>query len=177
MAEVKTVLDLLYRYKLNVLHLHLTDDQGWRLEIPSRPELTEISGATAVDGGRPGFYTVEDFREIQEYAEARSITVVPEIDLPGHTNAATHAVADLNPDGQPTAAYGGMRVGFSMLHPELDATEPFLRDVIGSVAEQTRGEFLHFGGDEPLDMDPRNYQQLVALIQTIVEENGKTPIA
>ncbi len=176
-AEVKTVLDLLYSYKLNVLHLHLTDDQGWRLEIPSRPELTEISGATAVDGGRPGFYTVEDFREIQDYAEAHSITVVPEIDLPGHTNAATHAVAELNPDGLPTAAYSGMRVGFSMLHPELDATEPFLRDVIGSVAGQTRDGFVHFGGDEPLDMDPGNYQQLVTLIQTIVEENGKRPVA
>lgn len=175
--EVETIIDLLYRYKLNILHLHLTDDQGWRLEIPARPRLTDVSGATAGEGGRTGFYTVQDFQNIQDYAAARGITVVPEIDLPGHANAATHAIGALNPDGKPTAPYGGMRVGFSMLHPGLEETEPFLRDVIGSVAAQTQGDYVHFGGDEPLDMDPENYRELVTLIQEIVAENGKTAVA
>lgn len=174
--EVKAVIDLCYLYKLNVLHLHLTDDQGWRLEIPSRPELTEISGATSSDGGRAGFYTVEDFANLQEYAHARGITVVPEIDLPGHTNAATHAIGELNPSGEPTAAYGGMKVGFSMLHPGLEATEPFVRDVITSVASQTQGDYVHFGGDEPLDMDPQDYRDLVTQIYEVVAETGKNPV-
>lgn len=175
-SEVEAVIDLCYLYKLNVLHLHLTDDQGWRLEIPARPELTDISGATSSDGGRAGFYTVEEFAHLQDYASARGITVVPEIDLPGHTNAATHAIGALNPTGEPTAAYGGMRVGFSMLHPDLVETGPFISDVITSVASQTQGDYLHFGGDEPLDMDPADYSDLVTGIYDVVAKTGKNPI-
>ena len=92
---LRRVVDLAGVYKLRVLHLHLTDDQGWRLEIPSRPALTEISGRTQSGGlvpeGERGYLTVDEFRELQEYAAARFIEIVPEIDLPGHTNAATHA--------------------------------------------------------------------------------------
>ncbi len=175
--EVERVIDMLWLYKFNRLHLHLTDDQGWRLEIPGWEALTEVSGNTAGEGGTPGFYSTEDFARIQDYAQARGIVVVPEIDMPGHTNAATHAYGELNPTGQPTPAYAGTKVGFSMLHPELPATEKFLQGVIGSVAAQTRGPYLHFGGDEALDMNQDNYRILVERIDQIIRENGKQPVA
>src|SRR5690606_27340946 len=101
------------------LHVHLTDDQGWRLEIPSRPELTAVSGSTAVGGDPGGFFTVADWARLVAEAAARGIVVVPEIDLPGHTNAAQHAVGALNPDGRPTPEYTGIDVGFSRLHADL----------------------------------------------------------
>ena len=78
-------------YKMNVLHLGLTNDQGWRIEIKSWPKLTEVGGSTEVGGGPGGFYTQEEYREIVAYAAARHITIVPEVDMPGHTNAASVA--------------------------------------------------------------------------------------
>ena len=92
-ADVKRVIDLAAAYKLNRLHLHLSDDQGWRIEIKSWPELTRIGGQTSVvtadgRGGAGGFYTQADYADIVAYAAARYVTVVPEIDMPGHTNAA-----------------------------------------------------------------------------------------
>ena len=175
--EVKTVVDLLATYKMNTLHLHLTDDQGWRLEIPGREALTEISGVTAGAGGDAGFYTVEEFADIQAYAAARGVTVVPEFDLPGHTNAATHVYGELTPSGEPTPAYDGAKVGFSKLYPDLPATEPFLRDVINSMAEQTVGPYIHIGGDEALEMDLGNYNELVTMAEKIARETGKRPVA
>jgi len=89
-------------YKINFLHFHLSDDQGWRIEIKSWPKLTEIGGQSEVGGGTGGFYTQEDFREIVQYANDRFITIVPEIDLPGHTNAALASYAELNCNGKAT---------------------------------------------------------------------------
>ena len=97
------------------MHFHLSDDQGWRIEIKSWPKLTEIGGQTEVGGGEGGFYTQEDFREIVEYAADRFITIVPEIDLPGHTNAALASYEELNCNGKATALYTGIKVGFSTL--------------------------------------------------------------
>lgn len=176
-AHLRAVVDLLGHYKMNRLGLHLTDDQGWRLEIPSRPELVARSSQSAVDGDPGGYLSVRDFEELQDYAAEREIVVVPEIDLPGHVNAATHAYGELTPSGEPTDVYQGIEVGFSRLHLDLPTTEPFLRDVLGDVARMTRGPWVHFGGDEVHAMESKEYLAFVALCQEIVTASGKTPAA
>jgi len=176
-ADLRAVVDLVGSYKMNRLHLHLSDDQGWRLEIPSRPALTERSSQTAVSGATGGFLTVDDYRELQEYAAEREIVIVPEIDVPGHVNAATHAYGELMPSGEPTDTYDGIEVGFSKLHIDVPATEPFLRDVFSDVARMTLGPWVHFGGDEVLVMQPDEFGRFVALCQEIITGAGKTPVA
>ncbi len=171
--DLRVVVGLMSGYKLNVLHLHLSDDQGWRLQIPSRPGLTERSGSTAVDGDPGGYFTTEEFEALVAYAAVRGVRVVPEIDVPGHVNAALHAYGELTPSGEPTEEYTGIDVGFSRLHADLPATEPFLRDVFGDVAAVTPGEYVHIGGDEVPTMDPGEYARLVAMASDAVRAAGK----
>ncbi|WP_277209439.1 family 20 glycosylhydrolase [Isoptericola croceus] len=173
--DIRAVIDLVAAFKLRVLHLHLTDDQGWRIEIPSRPELEKASD-NQVGGGTAGFLTVDDYAALQDYAAARYVTIVPEFDMPGHVNAATHVYGGLTADGVATDAYGGIEVGFSRLWFDNPATEPFLRDVLGDLARMTRGEWLHVGGDEVLTMDRDEFARFVELAGRIVREHGKTPI-
>ena len=105
--DVKRYIDLLAFYKINFLHLHLSDDQGWRIEIKQWPKLTAVGGSTEVGGGEGGFYTQEEYSDIVAYAKENFITIVPEIDLPGHTNAALASYPVLNCDGvAPIAVYG-----------------------------------------------------------------------
>ncbi|GEL95006.1 family 20 glycosylhydrolase [Cellulomonas composti] len=170
---VKVVIGVMAHYKLNTLHLHLTDDQGWRLHVPSRPQLSRLSSETSVNGDPGGFYTPSDYADIVHYAAARGIVVVPEIDVPGHVNAATHAYGDLTPDGEPTDAYTGIEVGFSRLHADLPATTPFLEAVFGDVAAMTPGEYVHIGGDEVLTMEPGEYARFVATAAAVVRAAGK----
>jgi hexosaminidase len=176
-ADLRAVVDLVGSYKMNRLHLHLSDDQGWRLEIPSRPALTEKSSQGAVSGATGGFLTADEYRELQEYAAEREIVIVPEIDVPGHVNAATHAYGELTPSGEPTDTYDGIEVGFSKLHIDLPATEPFLRDVFTDVARMTLGPWVHFGADEVLTMRPDEFGRFITLCQEIVVAAGKTPVA
>ncbi len=103
-AQVKRYIDQLAMYKINKLHLHLSDDQGWRIAIKSWPRLATYGGSTQVGGGPGGYYTQDEYREIVRYAAARYLTVVPEIDMPGHTNAALASYAELNCDGAGAAA-------------------------------------------------------------------------
>ena len=173
--DIRAVVDLVAAFKLRVLHLHLTDDQGWRIEIPSRPELEKASD-NQVGGGTAGYLTVDDYAALQEYAAARYVTIVPEFDMPGHVNAATHVYGALTSDGLATDAYDGIEVGFSRLWFDNPATEPFLRDVIGDLARMTHGEWVHVGGDEVLTMDHGEFAQFVELAARIVREHGKTPI-
>lgn len=173
---VERVLDVLAGLRMNVLHLHLTDDQGWRLEIPSRPLLTEVSGRTAVEGGRTGWYTAADYERIQRYAAARGITVIPEIDLPGHVGAALHAYGELNPDGVPAPVLVGTDVSLSRLYPELPGTMPFVRDVLADVAAMTHGPYLHIGGDDAYAMSRAEYAHTVAAIAEQVRIVGKTAV-
>ncbi|GAA1988474.1 beta-N-acetylhexosaminidase [Isoptericola halotolerans] len=173
--DIRAVVDLVGAFKLRVLHLHLTDDQGWRIEIPSRPELEKASD-NQVGGGSAGYLTADDYRDLQEYAAARFITIVPEFDMPGHVNAATHVYGALTADGLATDAYDGIEVGFSRLWFDNPATEPFLRDVIGDLARMTLGEWVHVGGDEVLTMDHAEFAKFVDLAQQIVREHGKTPV-
>ncbi|SEE94844.1 hexosaminidase [Ruania alba] len=173
---LERVIDLMARYQLNVLHLHLTDDQGWRIETPSRPELTEISGRTEAGGGPGGFLTGEQYAHLVGYATDRGIAVIPEIDMPGHCNAALHAVPELNSSGEAAPANTGIDVGFSMLRLDNPATAPFLTDVFTDLAAITPGEYLHVGGDEVWKMGEEEYAGFIDLLTGIVAETGKSPM-
>lgn len=171
--QLRVVVELMASYKLNVLHLHLTDDQGWRIDLPSRPDLAARSGTTAVDGDPAGYLTREEYEALVGYAAARGVRVVPEIDVPGHVNAALHAYGELTPSGEPAEVYTGTEVGFSRLSADLPATEPFLRDVFGDIAAMTPGEYVHIGGDEVGTMERAEYARLVALASDAVRAAGK----
>ena len=172
-ADVQRVIDLAAAYKLNRLHLHLTDDQGWRIDIASWPELARAGGQTAVGGGPGGYYTQADYAALVAYAAARHITVVPEIDLPGHTNAALAAYPELNADGQPQPPYTGIEVGFSSLAIDNEMTYRFIDDVIGELAALTPGDYLHIGGDEALATAKEDYIRFIERVATIVRAHGK----
>ncbi|WP_448059257.1 family 20 glycosylhydrolase [Cellulomonas hominis] len=171
--QMKVVIALMAHYKLNVLHLHLTDDQGWRLDLPSRPLLAARSSSTSVGGGPGGCYTAEDYQELVAFAAVRGVSVVPEIDVPGHVNAALHAYGELTPSGEAVPAYSGIEVGFSRLHVDLPTTGPFLRDVFGDVARLTPGDYVHIGGDEVLTMAAPEYAALVGAAAEAVRAAGK----
>ena len=172
-ADVKRVIDLAAAYKLNRLHLHLSDDQGWRIEIKSWPELTRIGGQTAVGGGPGGFYTQAEYADLVAYAAARYVTVVPEIDMPGHTNAAMAAYAELNADGQARQPYSGIEVGFSSLAIDKEITYQFIDDVVGELAALTPGDFIHIGGDEAHSTDKGDYVRFVERVEAIVTAHDK----
>jgi hexosaminidase len=176
-AAVLRFIDEIVLFKINVLHLHLTDDQGWRIAIAGRPELTGVGASTAVGGGPGGFYTEEDYARIVAYASERFVTIVPEIDVPGHTNAALSAYPELNADKKAREMYTGMDVGFSSLDVDSDATWRFLDDVFRSVAEQTPGPYLHIGGDESLSTPPEQFPRFIARATALVSAYGKKPIA
>jgi hexosaminidase len=171
--EVEQYIDLLALYKLNVLHLHLADDQGWRIAIRSRPKLAEIGGATQVGGGPGGYYSQSDYRELVRYAEARYITVVPEVDMPGHSNAALTAYPELSCSTRPAGLYSGIDVGWSTLCVEREDSYALLEDVLRELAELTPGPFLHVGGDEVQALTPAQYTRFVERVQDIVTRQGK----
>ncbi|WP_433351186.1 family 20 glycosylhydrolase [Micromonospora sp. CA-111912] len=175
-ADVLRVVDHLARYKLNHLHLHLTDDQGWRIAVDARPRLATVGGATEVGGGPGGCYTAADYRRIVRYAVRRHVTVVPEIDLPGHTNAALTAYPELAPEGVAPPPYTGTAVGFSYLDPADERTYAFVADVLREVAAHTPGPYLHIGGDETFKVPPDVYARFVERVQGIVADTGKTVV-
>lgn len=174
--EVKRYIDLIAYYKLNTLHLHLSDDQGWRIEIKSWPKLTEIGGKTEVGGNAGGFYTQSDYQEIIDYAAKRFITIIPEIDMPGHTNAASFSYPFLDGTGKSLKAYTGTRVGFSTFDTRKDTVYGFIDDVIGEISKLTPGPYFHIGGDESFVTKKKDYKYFVERIETIVQKHGKTMI-
>ena len=176
LEELKVVTSLMAHYKLNMLHLHLTDDQAWRLEMPSRPRLTREAAEGAVAGGRGGSLTIADLRELTTYAWARGVTIVPEVDLPGHINAALRAYPELNPEGEAPPRYTGIEVGFSRLTAALPATHGFIEDVLGDMARLTAGPYVHVGGDEVLTMERAEYSELVGAAAQAVRAGGKTVV-
>ena len=171
--DVKRVIRLLSIYKINRLHLHLSDDQGWRIEIKSWPKLTEIGGSSQVDGGKGGFYTQEQYKEIVKYAQDHFITVIPEIDMPGHTNAALASYPELNCDGKAPELYHGTKVGFSSLCIDKEITYTFVEDVIRELAAITPGEYIHIGGDESHATEKKDFIKFINRTQKIVEKYGK----
>ncbi len=194
--EVKRFIDLISLYKMNYLHLHLSDDQGWRIEIKSWPNLTLHGGQTEVGGGEGGYYTQEQYKEIIKYAQERYITIVPEIDMPGHINSALASYGELNGgtivpvegrltnvansnkilDGKskPTELYTGVEVGWSTLRLEKEATFRFVEDVIREISAITPGPYFHIGGDEAQVTKKEDYVQFINRFQQIVKANGKT---
>ena len=174
--DVKRYLDLLALHKLNRLHLHLADDQGWRIEIKRWPNLTAWGGRTEVGGGEGGFFTQEQYKDIGTYARERFIEVVPEIDMPGHTNAALASYAELNCDGVAPPLYTDIKVGFSALCVEKETTYAFLNDVISEIAAMTPGPYFHVGGDEVKTLTESQYAQFITRVQGIVTARGKQMI-
>ncbi|UOQ91167.1 beta-N-acetylhexosaminidase [Agromyces endophyticus] len=203
--EIKRIIDTTAPLKLNRLHLHLSDDQGWRLAIDTPEEnpsgieygrLTEVSGATAMtyngngqlmgtELGHTGFYTKADYREIIDYAARNGMTVVPEIDLPGHTNAALHAIPQLNSagsnpkpmPGESTAPHQGTGdVGISTFDANNANTYVFITEVLRQLAELTPGELLHIGGDEAHSTSRADYTKMVDFATSTVADLGKTVV-
>jgi hexosaminidase len=173
--DVKRYLDLIALYKLNVLHLHLTDHQGWRIAIRSWPKLTTVGGRTEVGGGQGGFYTQQEFAEIVRYAKDRQVTVVPEIDVPGHSNAALASYGELNCDGRPKKPYTGTDIFPSALCVDKPVTYRFLEEVFGELAAMTPGPYLHIGGDEAI-LSKGQYARFIERAQQIVRGHGKRVI-
>ncbi len=149
-AFVKKYVDLLARHKLNVFHWHLTDDQGWRIEIKRYPRLTEIGAWRKEPDGQiyGGFYTQQEIREIVDYARRRFVTIVPEIELPGHATAALAAYPEYSCTGGPFEVANRWGVFDDVYCPGKEATFAFLEDVLSEVSELFPGEHIHIGGDE-----------------------------
>jgi len=173
--DVKRYIDLISHYKINRLHLHLTDDQGWRIEIKSWPNLTDIGGNTQVNGGGGGFYTQAQFKEIVEYARNRCVMIIPEIDTPGHTNAALASYPQLNHSEESPDLYEGIEVGFSTLNINSEITYQFLDDVIRELAAISPAPYIHIGGDEAESTPEDQYNYFIRRFQQIVFSHNKTP--
>lgn len=173
---VKQYIDQLALYKINILHLHLTDDQGWRIEIKSWPNLTLHGASTQVGGGEGGFYTQEDYKEIVQYAAERFITVVPEIDMPGHTNAALASYPELNCNNEAPELYTGTEVGFSTFCIEKEVVYQLVEDVVREISEITPGPWFHMGGDESHSTKQKDFIYFINRTRDIIESNGKQAI-
>jgi hexosaminidase len=173
--EVRRVIDMLALYKLNVLHLHLTDDQGWRVEVPSRPALTEVGAAGAI-GDRPGgYYTQAELADLVAYAAARYVTVVPEIDIPGHTSAVFTAYPELAPAELRTIDLGnGTSIPLNALEPGRPETWTFVEDVLDAVIPQfPQSAYVHIGGDEAWGMSDEDHAAFVDRAAALVRARGK----
>ncbi|MEU6772744.1 beta-N-acetylhexosaminidase [Streptomyces sp. NPDC046759] len=175
-AQVERYIDQLALYKINELHLHLSDDQGWRIALDSWPRLASYGGSTEVGGGKGGYYTKAQYRQIVSYAASRYLEVVPEIDMPGHTNAALASYAELNCNGVAPPLYTGTDVGFSSLCVPKDVTYTFVDDVVRELAALTPGRYLHIGGDEAHSTSHTDYVTFMDRVQPIVAQYGKTVI-
>jgi len=180
---VKKLIDLAALNKLNRFHWHLTDDQGWRLEIKQYPRLTQVGAwrpQTII--GRPdrdstkwrfdgqphgGFYTQDDVREIVAYARARFVTIVPEIEMPGHSQAAIAAYPELGNRGDTLPVWMGWGVDENILNPG-DATVRFYQNVLTEVMALFPGRWIHIGGDEA----PKTQWKASPLAQTRIRELG-----
>ncbi|MCX6873161.1 MAG: beta-N-acetylhexosaminidase [Verrucomicrobia bacterium] len=184
--EVEKILDLMASQKLNTFHWHLTDDQGWRIEIRQHPKLTEVGAWRPgigfgmdpketthyrADGKYGGFYSQQDIKEIIAYAATRHITIVPEIELPGHAMAALVAYPQLNCNPEAMAKQTmpeGGTISRDVYCPGKEATFKFLEEVLGEVAALFPSKYIHIGGDEcPKD----NWKQCAAC-QKRIKDHG-----
>ena len=180
--EVKKVLDIMTLYKMNRFHWHLTDDQGWRVEIPEYPKLTEVGAIrkasfSNADGqnfyddteyGRGMYYTLDELKEVVDYAKARNIEIIPEIDLPGHMVAAVASYPEFSCD--PTKEYE-VRVDGGISHDVLNIGDErvieFLKCVLGHIATTFPYDYVHIGGDECPTEQWASNQQCLALVQKL----------
>ncbi len=182
--EVKKLLNEMARLKMNTFHWHLTDDQGWRIEIKKYPRLTTVGGrrdstqtgswnSNTYDGKiHEGFYTQEEIREIIEYAAKRQITIVPEIEMPGHASAAIAAYPWLGTDKQAIE----VPTRFGVQYHTYDVSDPkviqFIKDVLDEVCELFPSETIHIGGDE---VKYDHWKKSSHVRRFMSENNIKTP--
>jgi hexosaminidase len=173
-SQVETYINEIALYKINYLHLHLSDDQGWRIAINGWPRLTSVGGSSGEGGGPGGYYTQAQYREIVAYAQARNVTIVPEIDVPAHSGSELSSYADLNCDDKAAPLYTGsgsdpdgtLCVGKSI-------TYTFLNDVIGQLASLTPGQYIDVGGDEASSLTTAQYDTFAEKVQAIVAAHHK----
>lgn len=191
LADVKRVIDQMALYKLNVLHLHLSDDQGWRIVIDAYPELTKTGASTQsgfapgtvdpVAGSGPWFYTKQEYADLVAYAGSRFVEIVPEIDGPGHTSAALASIPEINDDGKAIPPYSGFDVGISLVglqnQQRRDEVRKFLVSVLNDVAAQNPGRYLHIGGDESPKATAEQYTAYTAMANEVATAAGKKVIA
>jgi hexosaminidase len=175
--DVKRFIDLYAMYKLNRMHLHLADDQGWRIEIKSWPRLTSVGGQTAIGGVRAGFYTQEQYADIVAYARSRYVTIVPEIDMPGHSNAALVAYPDLRCNR--TAPEPFTRIGGppNTLCVTRDSIYNFVSDVVREISAAAPTPYFHMGGDEVAGLTRDQYHAFITRVEGIVTGAGPRMIA
>ena len=177
---IEKLIDLLALYKLNTLHLHLTDDQGWRLEIKKYPRLTQVGAWRKetivgqnfdpyVGDGTPngGFYTQEQVRELVAYAAARHVTIIPEIEMPGHARAALAAYPELSCTGGPFEVSTRWGVHEDIFCPS-EQTFAFLEDVLVEVMQLFPSEYIHIGGDEV----PKKQWEDSPVAQEVIRREG-----
>ena len=178
-ATVKRYLDIMALHGMNRLHWHLTDDQGWRVEIKKYPRLAEVGGwrnGTTLGHNSPvndgirygGYYTQEEIRDIVRYAADRYITIIPEIDMPGHMLGALAAYPELGCTGGPYEVWGKWGVTDDILCVGKDHTLQFVKDVLDEVMQLFPGEYIHIGGDE----SPRVRWQECPLCQQRIKDLG-----
>ncbi|MFD0685955.1 family 20 glycosylhydrolase [Actinomadura fibrosa] len=172
-AELRRLIDLAALYKLNALHLHLTDNEGWRIELPGLPQLT---------AGDSPFYTVRQYRDLQAYAAERFVTLIPEIDLPGHCKALRAAFPDLPAAAAPGAASQVRTLGEHVqFHPPLDLADPataaIVERVLAEMCALTSGPYVHIGADEAMGMAEEDFSHAVRTLRALVREHGKHPLA
>ena len=170
-AFIRELIDWMALHKLNVLHWHLTDDQGWRLEIRKYPELTRVGAWRQPAGaGNPsrygGFYSQAEVREIVAYAASRFITVVPEIEMPGHAQAAIASYPRLGTGGPPPPVSPDWGVHDYLFNAD-ETTLTFIEDVLSEVIELFPGEFVHVGGDEAVKTRWENASRVQARIREL----------
>ncbi|HET6710211.1 family 20 glycosylhydrolase [Amycolatopsis sp.] len=173
---VKRYIDQLAQYKINNLHLHLSDDQGWRIQIDSWPRLTTYGGSTQVGGGPGGYYTKAQYTDIVNYAASRHITIIPEIDMPGHVNAALASYAELNCNGVAPALRTDIAVGYSSLCISKEITYTFVADVLRELAALTPGPYIHIGGDEASATSQADYLTFMNKVLPLVAATGKSVV-
>lgn len=181
------LLDRMSYYKLNTLHLHLSDDQGWRMEIQAYPQLTKHGGSSEVGGGPGGYYTQEELKKFIQVAQTRGIQVIPEFDMPGHVYAALSSLPELNcADGsnihpndwepnppQPPALYTGTKVGWNKLCLTAPATYEFFSQVMKEVADVFPSQYIHVGGDEIKDT---LFQSFIHYADSVIRSHDKVMI-
>jgi hexosaminidase len=184
-SKVEILLDAMALHKLNTFHWHLTDDHGWRIEIKKYPKLTQVAAwrsdagfgfdpkasdpdACGKDGRYGGFYTQDDIRDVVKYAAARHITVVPEIEMPGHASAALAAYPQYSCTGGPFEPIRTAGIFNGVYDPSKEETFQFLGDVLKEVGQLFPGKYVHVGGDEV----PKDTWKTNAACQALINREG-----
>jgi len=166
---VKRTIDLLAFHKMNVLHWHLTEDQGWRIEIKQYPRLTEI-GAWREENGHKygGYYTQEQIKDIVDYAASRYVMVVPEIEMPGHSTAALAAYPQYSCEQRPVSVETHWGIFKDVYCPGKESTFTFLQNILKEVCELFPAPYIHIGGDEV----PKDHWENCPDCQRRIKEEG-----